>query len=146
MFDKRLKTHFHWSLLWTTIALSVVGLVNLYSATYDITAGGVSPLFISQLEWFGIGISLSILSLLVDYRILLRLAYPAYIFSVLLLALVPFFGKEVAGNRNWLVIGSFRMQPSEFAKIAFILAMARFLSDHPTSKGYGFLGLLRPLV
>jgi len=140
------RIHFHWPLLWITFALSAVGLINLHSATYDITAGGVSPLLISQLVWFAVGITLGIVSLFIDYRILIRLAYPLYIVSVILLALVPFFGKEVAGNRNWLVIGPFTMQPSEFAKIAFIVAMARFLADYPTSKGYGFLGLLRPLA
>jgi rod shape determining protein RodA len=146
MFDKRLKSHFHWPLLWVTLALSAVGLLNLYSAAYDITDGGVSPLFVSQLVWFAVGITLGVISLLIDYRILLRLAYPIYIVSILLLALVPFFGKEVAGNRNWLVIGPFTMQPSEFAKIAFIVALARYLADHPTSRGYGVAGLLRPLA
>jgi rod shape determining protein RodA len=146
MFDKRLKMHFHWPLLWTTFALSFVGLLNLYSATYDITAGGFSTLFVSQLVWFAVGITLGFISLLIDYRIFLRLAYPLYAISMLLLLLVPFFGKEVAGNRNWLVIGPFTMQPSEFAKIAFIIALARYLSDHPTSRGYGFAGLLRPLA
>ncbi|HSA58122.1 MAG TPA: rod shape-determining protein RodA [bacterium] len=146
MFDKRLKYHFHWPLLWVTLALSVVGLLNLYSATYDIAVGSVSPLFVSQLVWFAVGIALGMASLLIDYRILLRLAYPLYAVSVILLALVPFFGKEVAGNRNWLMIGPFTMQPSEFAKIAFIIVMARFLSDHPTTHGYGVRGLLRPLA
>lgn len=146
MFDKRLRSHFHWPLLWVTMALATVGLLNLYSATYDIESGGVSSLFVSQMVWFMIGATLGFASLLIDYRILLRLAYPAYGISVLLLLLVLFFGKEVAGNRNWLVLGPVTMQPSEFAKLAFILALARYLSDHPTMRGYGVLDFLRPLA
>lgn len=146
MFDKRLKTHFHWPLAWATIALAVVGLLNLYSATYDLTNGATSPLFLSQLVWFAIGLTLGVITLFVDYRILIRLAYPLYGLSIILLVLVLFFGKEVAGNRNWLMIGPFTMQPSEFAKIAFIIVLAKYLADHPTSRGFGAKGLLGPLA
>lgn len=146
MFDKRLKTHFHWPLTWVTLALSAIGLLNLYSATYDLSGGGTSPLFISQIVWFAIGLTLGLISLLIDYRILIRLAYPLYVLSIFLLVMVLFFGKEVAGNRNWLMIGPFTMQPSEFAKIAFIIALAKYLADHPTSTGYGVKRLLGPLA
>lgn len=145
-FDKRLRVHFHWPLFWVTMALSVVGLMNLYSATYNISEGGVSPLFRSQLMWFAIGLILAFIALWIDYRILLRLAYPIYGVSVLLLLAVLFFGKEVAGNKNWLVIGPFTMQPSELAKVAFILAMARYLSDHPSARGYGVRQLIGPAL
>jgi rod shape determining protein RodA len=129
------------------MALAAVGLLNLYSATYEIGGGGgASPLFVSQLVWFAVGLTVGLLFLLVDYRILLRLAYPLYVVSFLLLVTVLFFGKEVAGNRNWLMIGPLTMQPSEFAKIAFIIVMARYLADHPTMRGYGLKGILRPLA
>lgn len=145
-FDKRLRSHFHWTLLWVTLALAAIGLLNLYSAAYDISARGVPPLFLSQLIWFAIGLTLAFLALLVDYRILIRLAYPFYGVSVLLLVAVLFFGKEVAGNKNWLILGPLTMQPSELAKIAFITVLARYLSDHPAIRGYGFKDLIRPLI
>ncbi len=145
-FDKRLKSHFPWALLWVVLALSAIGLLNLYSATYNISQKEVSPLFRSQLVWFGIGITLSFVILWIDYRILLRLANPFYLFSVVLLVLVLFFGKEVAGNKNWLVLGPVTVQPSEFAKIAFILALARMLADHPSLQGYGMKDLIRPTL
>ena len=146
MFDKRLKIHFHWQLFWVTMALALIGLVNLFSATYNITEGGVSPLFRSQLMWFAIGLTLGFFALLVDYRILLRLAYPLYIIAVLLLLAVLFFGKEVAGNKNWLLIGPLTIQPSEFAKVAFVIALARYFADHPSARGYGVKDLIRPTL
>ena len=146
-FDKKLKTHFPKALFWVAFSLSVMGLINLHSATYNITTGKVSPLFISQMIWFAIGFLIAFICLLVDYRILISFAYPAYFISILLLLLVIFFGKEVAGNKNWLVIGPLTMQPSELAKLAFIIALARYLADHPASqKGYGWLQMIRPVL
>ncbi len=145
-FDKRIRIHFHWPLLWVTMALAVIGLVNLYSATYHIGETGISPLFVSQLIWFIIGATVAFAILFIDYRVLIRLAYPMYGVSILLLLAVLFFGKEVAGNKNWLVIGPLTMQPSEIAKIAFIIAMARFLSDHPSMKGYRLTSLMIPVL
>lgn len=146
MFDKRLKMHFHWPLFWVTMLLALIGLVNLYSATYNLTEGGISSLFRSQVIWFAVGLTLGFFALLVDYRILLRLAYPLYVVSVLLLLAVLFFGKEVAGNKNWLMIGPLTIQPSEFAKMAFVMALARYFSDHPAPHGYSVRQLLLPLL
>jgi rod shape determining protein RodA len=146
MFDKRLKIHFHKPLFWVVLSLCVIGLINLYSATYSISGAKLSPLFVSQLIWFCIGVTVSFLLLLVDYRIFIRLAYPLYVVSVLLLLAVVFFGKEVAGNKNWLVIGPFTMQPSELAKIAFIIALARYLADHPSLHGYRLRDLIIPIL
>lgn len=146
LFDKKLKSHFHWPLFWVCVALSMIGILNLYSATYNVSEKGFPPLFLSQLVWYGVGFSIAFLLLFLDYRVLLSLAYPAYGIAVLLLLAVFFYGKEVAGNRNWLVIGPFTMQPSEFAKLAFILALARFFSNHSArGDSYGFRDLIVPL-
>lgn len=146
MFDKRLKSHFHWPLFWVSLALSAIGAINIYSATYNVTEGRMSPLFISQLVWFGVGFTVALVLLFIDYRVLVRLAYPFYCLSVLMLVAVLFFGKEVAGNRNWLVVGPFTMQPSEFAKLAFVMALARYFSDHPTFRNYHFREMILPLI
>ena len=76
------------------MALCAVGLLNLYSATYHLDSEGPSALFFSQLTWFGIGLVVGLVTLLIDYRVLLRLAYPLYFFSVFLLLMVLFFGKD----------------------------------------------------
>ncbi len=143
--DKRLKSHFHWPFFWTTLALLLVGLLNLHSATYDLSQGGVSSLVWSQGISLVVGLVLGFGLLLIDYRIFVRLAYPLYFFSLLLLVLVLFFGKTVAGNRSWLILGPLTFQPSEFAKLALILILSRTLADSPPATGaYRFSELIRP--
>src|SRR3990167_2656770 len=144
--DKRLKAHFHWPLFWVTLSLSAIGFLNLHSATYDLARGGFSPLFLSQLAWFAIGIVCAFLVLLVDYRVFLRFAYPLYGLSVLLLVAVLYYGKEVAGNRNWLALGPLNLQPSEVMKISFIIILARYFADHPAPQGYRLRDLWVPLL
>ena len=61
------------------------------------------------------------------------------------LLLVAYFGKTVGGNRSWLELGPISFQPSEFAKLALILALARFLAVHPPFRNaYRLLDLIRP--
>lgn len=139
------RLHFPWSLTGAVIALLTIGILNLHSATYDLVRGGISPLVWSQLLWIAIGLLLGFIMFLLDYRILIRYAYPLYGFTLILLVLVLFFGKTVAGNRSWLQIGSFTFQPSEIAKLGLVLVLARYLADHPPLKrGYQVLELLKP--
>jgi rod shape determining protein RodA len=65
-----------------------------------------------------------------DYRFYRAFAYPIYISVILLLVFVLFFGSKISGSTSWFKIGGFGIQPSEFAKFATALAMARFMSDH----------------
>lgn len=143
---KRLKFHFHWPFLWVTLALVVIGIFNLHSATYSLIHGGIASLVWSQIIWLAIGVGVGGLLLFVDYRIFIWLSYPLYGVALLLLLLVLFYGKTVAGNRSWLSLGPVTFQPSEFAKLAMAAALARYLSDHPPHKqAYGFFELIRPL-
>lgn len=145
--DKRLKAHFHWPLLWTTGALIVIGLINLHSATYDLVRGGISDFVWSQAIWLAIGVVVGLGLLLADYRILVRFSYPLYFVSLLLLLLVVFFGKTVAGNRSWLSLGPVTFQPSEFAKLTLMAALSRYLADHPAAqKTYDRTELIRPAL
>ena len=59
-----------------------------------------------------------------DYRLLKRLAVPAYLLSLILSSLVLVIGKEYNGSKRWLALGPLSFQPSEFAKIAVILFLA----------------------
>jgi rod shape determining protein RodA len=82
---------------------------------------------------------------LFDYHFLLRWAYPVYGFSLILLSLVFVFGRSVAGQQNWIVLGGFSFQPSEFAKLALILALARYYSTQSLERTYSLKELIRPL-
>jgi rod shape determining protein RodA len=77
----------------------------------------------------GVGLLLFLITLTLDYRVLLGLSIPAYLLSVVLLIAVLFVGIEAGGARSWLGVGGWRLQPSEFAKIATALLLARYLSS-----------------
>ena len=71
---------------------------------------------------------LILLIALVSFRIYDSFAYVMYALCTVLLILVLVFGKEVAGSRSWLALGTWQVQPSEFAKYATLLALAKLLS------------------
>jgi rod shape determining protein RodA len=113
-----------WVLLLAPIALIALGCVGIHS-----TAPG--PELRKQLIALGIGLVLAVAIMLTDYRkILLNVAPFLYGAVMVLLVLVLVFGRTINGNRAWLQLPGFSLQPSEFAKIATILMMARFFA-HP---------------
>lgn len=116
------------------VALMVLGVMFIYSARLSVE--GMEKAFIKRLAfkqilWYGIGLGAMALVCMTDYRIMARysnLAYWASIIS-LVLVIIPFIGStRDMGARRWFDLGIFSIQPSEFAKIAFILAFANFLS------------------
>jgi rod shape determining protein RodA len=83
-----------------------------------------------QLIWIGISSFVGLMILLVDEKFFYAFAYPIYGISILLLIAVLAAGTTVKGSSSWIEIGSFRMQPAEFAKFGTALALARFLSGY----------------
>ncbi|MDR2488979.1 MAG: rod shape-determining protein RodA [Desulfovibrio sp.] len=130
--DRRLITHINWSLMGFTAILFCVGVANLYSASGVRNEDGifVSPFFHKQLLWGLGGVASMTVCTLFDYRHLRSLALPLFIFSLLLLLLVPVIGKSVYGAKRWIDLGFFSLQPSEFAKISTLLLSASLLSRH----------------
>jgi rod shape determining protein RodA len=120
---------------WITVALYAtmvfVGWINIYAVTYDQSTdlsifslqinSGRQLLFIAGAVVIIMGI------LIIDMRFYETFAYIIFGFILFLLLLVPIIGKEVGGNKAWLGIGSFGVQPSEFAKFATALAVAKFI-------------------
>lgn len=117
----------HWPLLATLLAIAGLGVWNLASA-----AQSDSPkLWMVQLAWILLGGLAVAISLLFDYRLLRTLAWPIYLLTVVMLILVPLKGRVIMGAQRWLELGPIRLQPSEFAKLAVVLVLARFFDDHP---------------
>ncbi len=81
-----------------------------------------------QFVWFAIGAGAAIGICMVDYHTLARWAFVAYWLAIISLVGVLFVGSMRYGARRWINLGPFQFQPSEFAKLAFILAQAHFLS------------------
>jgi rod shape determining protein RodA len=145
MFDRRLVQNFDWLLLGWVFLITAVGIVNLYSAGYN-RAAGVTPLYIKQVYWLGVGLALMFLALLYDYRHLEKLGYPAYLISLILLVGVLLAGKMVSGSRRWLPLGPFAFQPAELAKIAIILVLATYFNRRPRLEKMRLKELLVPGV
>ncbi|MGQ9688082.1 MAG: rod shape-determining protein RodA [Desulfobaccales bacterium] len=125
MFDRRLVQNFDWLLLVMILVIAGLGIVNLYSAGYNRTPEGASPLYLKQIYWLAVGLGVLFLTLTVDYHHLEKLAYPLYLLSILLLITVMVAGKTVSGSKRWLALGPLSLQPSELVKIALILVLAR---------------------
>ncbi len=115
------------SILLPALLLSLIGVAMVYSATQAKVE--ISHLYLKQLAWIGIGCVGMLVVSTINYQVLLqRYAYPAYWAVVILLAILLAAGQEVAGSKRWLSLGFMSVQPSEFAKIATTLVLARFLA------------------
>lgn len=134
----------NWPLVVLLLFLLACGLVNLYSATAS-RPGDWSPFFRSQLVWTGLGLALLIFSLGFHYRRLLDWAGIFYAVCIALLLAVLVFGTTVGGQKNWLVFGPLRLQPSELTKLAVILMLARYYSKLPEGESCHLRSLWKPL-
>ena len=119
---------FDFILLGATLILMVVGILFVYSSGMSFTGMQLSNEYVKQLIWAASGLLLMIGVIMIDYNRLHRLSAYLYGFTMLLLLITPFIGREVHGARSWIGIGEFGIQPSEFAKIATILFLAGYLS------------------
>src|SRR5262249_47842976 len=124
--DKRLAQHIDVLLLALVATIVSMGVTTVYSATYAQAQSQMSPLVWRQAVWAMGGAGLMFSLLLLDYRKLERYAYAIYVAALGLLVLVPLAGFLSGGSRRWIHLGFFALQPSELAKLALILVLARF--------------------
>ncbi|MFN4916541.1 MAG: rod shape-determining protein RodA [Ignavibacteria bacterium] len=115
-----------WVLILVTTLLFAMGLISIYSATYD---AGMSEYFTKQLLFGIVGGGVMIAIMFMPERWLFDYAYILYGIAMLLLIAVIVIGKTVYGSKSWLTIGPITFQPSEFGKIATLLAVARSISS-----------------
>jgi rod shape determining protein RodA len=128
--DRRLFTHMNWALFGCMLLLFFAGVGNLYSASGMRLEDGitVSSFYQRQMIWGLFGLAVMLPCMAVDYRQLRNFAWPLFLFTVILLAAVPFLGITVNGAKRWLNIGMFNFQPSETAKLSVLILGARILS------------------
>jgi rod shape determining protein RodA len=130
--DRRSIQNFDWILLGMIVALALVGIVNLVSATAAGVAGGISPIVDRQLMALGFAGIAMIVALVIDYRHFDRLAPPFYVITMLLLGSTLVFAEVTRGTQAWLFQG--RFQPSEIAKIGLVVLLARYFHRNPPSQ------------
>ena len=129
MYQERIKIDWWTVALWAVLAL--FGVMNIYSATY--TGDGTSLFSFhtfggKQLVWIGAAAVTAVAILFSEPRFFSNAAYPIYAAVMALLVLTLFLAVTVNGGKSWIEVAGFRFQPSEFAKFATALALAKFMS------------------
>lgn len=129
------------SILLPTLLLMLLGAMSIarYGALADVGQG----LLYRQLVWAVVGLVAMMAVTVPNYRVFIRWSVPLFGLSLLLLVVVYFF-PAVNQARRWIRIGSMGLQPSEFAKLAYVLALARYLMYRENHRQ--FWGLLFPLA
>ncbi len=128
---ENVAANFDRPLLLMYLALMFMGWANIYSAAYDPEHASILDLdkeYGKQAVWMGISLTLGAGILMIRGHLFRDWAYGIYGAVILLLALVLVVGKEVNGAKAWFGVGSFGIQPAEFAKYATALALTRYLS------------------
>ena len=118
---------FNFRILIVVLALLTIGLLAIYSATNGNLQ--VAENFKKQVMGAVAGFVIMIILYYLPPKYFQISAYPFYGITLVLLVLVLFIGKKILGHTSWFSVGGFGIQPSEFAKIATVLTLARFLSD-----------------
>ena len=114
------------------IALVLIGWLNIYAAVFDESHASIFDLeknYGKQLLWIATALFIGLMVLLIDSKFFSVFAFGIYGITLIMLVSVLFFGKYVNGSRSWFEIGSFRLQPAEFAKFATALVVAKYLSS-----------------
>lgn len=120
-----------WVMVFLYLTLVLLGWVNIYAAVYNEEHQSIldaSQRYGKQLIWISLSIFVGLVILLIDGKFYSTFAIPIYVVNMLLLVVVLVTARDVAGARSWIDIGSFKLQPSEFAKSATALALSYYLS------------------
>ncbi len=108
----------------SALLLAVIGLATVHSASAEMPI----DYFPRQAVWVGIGLVLLLAAVSIDYHVLLDFSLVLYILGLISLVAVLFVGVVRGGAANWIQIGPWQFQPSEFAKLATALFLARYLA------------------
>jgi len=121
---------FDWLLLGMVLLICVLGVVQIYSATFNTRYSGAHE---KQVYWVLVGLFLMFVASRINYQVLLEQVPWLYVLSILSLLAVFAFGQKYMGARRWIrLYGSTHLQPSEWVKLVLILAVAKYWADNRT--------------
>ncbi|MFQ5736918.1 MAG: rod shape-determining protein RodA [Thermodesulfobacteriota bacterium] len=141
MIDRRLITHFDWLTVSTVLTLTFIGFASVYSATHV----QQPSIYHKELYWIIIGLAFMVVSVIFSYSFLDSFGYVFYAASNLALVLVYIIGSSFGGARRWIHLGFFSLQPSEIAKLALIVVLAKYFSTKSVPRrGMGIKELVVP--
>jgi rod shape determining protein RodA len=120
---------------WLTVMMFglfvLTGWLNIFAAGYDVELEqNIFDFTINsgkQLLWIGIALLMIVFIMVMDFKFFSAFAYIIYGLMILLLIATIFIGDEIKGSHSWIKLGSFSLQPAEFAKFSTALALAKYL-------------------
>jgi rod shape determining protein RodA len=125
-----IKEYFDYKTFCIICALVLIGFLSVYSATFSVNN---ALNFYRQIIWGSIGLIIMLVAGFIPLRTVQRLSVPFYFLILFVLLIVLVIGITVKGSKRWIGVGGFGGQPSEFAKIATVLAFASYLSKTDVS-------------
>ncbi|MDH4121751.1 MAG: rod shape-determining protein RodA [Deltaproteobacteria bacterium] len=141
MFDRRLLQNFDWRLLGAVLAICLIGVAAIFSASKGYP--GESDFWARQLSWIGVGLVVALVLVMVDFNLWNRFSYLLHGGVVGVLVLLLAMPQGEGGVSRWLKVGGMAFQPSEFAKFTLVLSIAFYFRD---SRRVGNLGLRRAII
>jgi rod shape determining protein RodA len=129
--QKNIFENIDWLLVFFYLGFVLMGWMNIYAAVYNEEHSNIfdmSQNYGKQLMWIGTSMLIAMAILVIDGKFFASFSYPIYGTILLMLLVVLAIAKNVQGARSWIEIGSFKLQPSEFAKFGTSMALAKYLS------------------
>ncbi len=114
--------HISWPVVFLIGCIAAIGFAMLYSAAH----GSADPWMDRQAARFAVGVAMMFAVAMIDLKTLMRIAYPLYLVSILLLVWVDFAGSVGMGAQRWIDLGVVQLQPSEIMKVSIVLTLARY--------------------
>ena len=125
------QKRFDWLAIGLYLGIVLFGWLNIYAACYDEMHAAVfdfSRQHGKQLIWMGVAFLVAVCVLLIQPRVFSNASYIIYGVVLVLLVATLFIGTVTNGGQSWIDFGAFKFQPSEFAKFATALIVAKYMS------------------
>ena len=129
--QKSIFENIDWMLVGMYLAFIVMGWLNIYAAVYNEEHKSIFDIhenYGKQLIWIGTALLIALAILVIEGKFYAAFSYPTYGVIMFLLLIVLVVARDIKGAVAWIDIGSFKLQPSEFAKFATNMALAKYLS------------------
>ncbi|WP_273266330.1 rod shape-determining protein RodA [Flexistipes sinusarabici] len=143
--DKRHVVNFDYILFSQTVLLLFLGIMAIYSASYNLQLQQSGDYYLKQITWSVIGIAFFLAFSFVSYKRLISWASLIYTLGVISLVYVLIFGDVNMGAKRWIDIGGFSLQPSEFFKVAWVITLGRVFKDIGM-KNFSFFPILKKFI
>ena len=124
--NSKIANNIDWLSIIIYLILVSMGWMNIYSSAYDGTSFDLGSRYGKQMIMIGVNILFIVAIFFLNGHIIPTSSYFVYGFVIIALIAVLFLGDKTGGSRSWFVIGSFKLQPAEFAKLATALVLAKF--------------------